>query len=80
MGYQDDGARLSRSGVTSPLGKNAIEVKTAIPEEAADALAGMAVLVGKTKSEYLRDVVMEHLYGRFNALRMSQGHRPVNGE
>ena len=71
---------------SDPLGKATAECKAWVTEEANDALAMLASADGKSKSEYLRDLINEHLYGRATMLRLmiqrgrgSAGFGPVEG-
>lgn len=53
-----------------PTGTCDAELKTKLPSEAVDLIAGLAALRGQTKSEYLRDLIMAHLYGRAHIVRL----------
>lgn len=67
-----DDPMFSRSGSTNPLGKcNSPLPPIAIPEEMKDALSAMAFLKKKTVSEYVREVLAEHLYGRVTMVRLN---------
>lgn len=79
MGVMDDPA-FSRSGETSPLGKATEELKTLVAESVKEHFCAVAVMHGKTASEYLRDVVMGHLYGEFQLARMKVSGRATVGE
>lgn len=49
------------------------ELKTKLPEEARDHFSALAALAGMTTSEYLRRVVMNHMYGHLYMIQASQG-------
>ena len=44
-------------------------VRLMLPTEVKEKLAGMAVLHGVTVSEYLREMVLKHLYGELTVIR-----------
>lgn len=68
----DDTPMFSRSGHTHPLGKcNSPLPPIGIPEEMKDALTAMAFLKKISVSEYVRDVLAEHLYGRVTMVRLN---------
>lgn len=56
---------FSRSGQSNPLGKCTEELKTQVPEDIREQLHALAALDGLTPSEYLREMIIEHLHGRF---------------
>lgn len=58
-------------GQSCALGKCTAEVKLHLPEELDEQLSGMAVLNGQTKSEYIRTVLLEVVYGRLHAMKMA---------
>lgn len=49
--------------VSNPIGKCTIDFTLHLPEEAVDALAGMAFTKGISKGEYAREVLLTHLFG-----------------
>ena len=61
---------FSRSGNSNPFGKCTEEVKTLLPPEAKEALAALAVVAGQSTSEYVRDRLMEHVYGKLHMMRL----------
>lgn len=68
--------KFSRSGDTNPLGKNSEEVKTLVPQELKDRLQALATVGGVNLSEYVREVLLAHVYGQFSRLQMkSQGRK-----
>lgn len=69
----DDAPLFSRSGNTSGFGKCDAEAKTWIPSEAKDHLTALAVISGKTFSEYMRDLALAHVYGRLHVIRVQHG-------
>jgi hypothetical protein len=80
MGSVTDATVFSRNGETSPLGKATEELKCVVPEVVKEHFCAVAALNDKRVSEYLRDLIIEHLYGRFGAARMKVTGQPVNGE
>lgn len=73
----------SRKGQTSPLGKCTDEIKSLVPEEVKAQLTGLSVLNGVPLSEYVRDVLIEHVYGAAHAMRLRAGlpiRREGNGQ
>ena len=68
---------FSRNGETLPEGKSSTELKTWIPEIVAEDFTALAVMKGKRPSEYLREVVMRHLYGEFETARSKVTGEPV---
>ena len=52
-----------------PDGKLIREASTAVTEDLHDALVAMAVISGKTKAEYIRNVLSDHVYGRLAMLQ-----------
>lgn len=62
VGELPDGPAYSRSGETLPDGKCTTELKTVVPEMVSEDFTALAVMRGKRPAEYLREVVMRHLY------------------
>jgi hypothetical protein len=60
---------------TPGLGKCTEEIKTVVPEQVRDELVALAVINGMKPAEYLRDLIIEHLYGSLNAARLRAGRR-----
>ncbi len=67
---------LESRAVTPTLGKCTEELKTAVPEEVKDEFSALAVLNGQRPADYLRDLVLDHLYGRLHAVRV-RAHRGI---
>lgn len=63
---------LSRPTSSNPNGKATAEAKTHLPEEDRDALAALALIAGQTVSEYMRDLILEHLHGQLWKVRVAQ--------
>ena len=61
--------RESRAA-TPGLGKCTEELKTTVPEQVKEEFAALAVLAGVRPADYLRDMVLEHLYGHLHATRL----------
>lgn len=57
----------------SEMEKNDVRVETTLTESAADDLIAVARLNGKTKSEWLRDLILCELYGQLGMLRARAG-------
>ena len=55
------------------LGKCTEELKTVVPESVKEDFTAMAVLHGQRPGDYLRDLILEHLYGRLPLIRMRSG-------
>ena len=52
-----------------PDGKLIREASAAVTEDLHDALVALAVISGKTKAEYIRNILSEHVYGRLTMLQ-----------
>lgn len=63
---------LSRNCSTNPTGKATAEAKAHISEDDRDRLSALAVINGQNVSEYLRDLIQEHLYGHLWKMRLAQ--------
>lgn len=61
---------FSRSGNSNPLGKNTAEIRVLVPEELQHALQTLAVLRNTNVSEYVRDMLMAHVYGQLGLARL----------
>lgn len=55
------------------LGKCTEELKTVVPEDVKEEFTALAVINGQRVSDYLRDLVLDHLYGRLHATRVRAG-------
>ena len=55
------------------VGKCTEEIKTVVPEQVRDELVALAVINGMKPADYLRDLVLDHLYGRLHATRVRAG-------
>jgi hypothetical protein len=64
---------LSRNGSSNPLGKLVAERKVSLPEIVDERVTALAALRGKPVSEYIRDVLTEHVLGRFDVVRLATG-------
>ncbi len=69
----DDDPLFSRNANSNALGKCTENIKTLVPEEVKNHLSGLAVLHNKTLSEYVRDVLLSHVYGHLHAVRLQHG-------
>lgn len=54
----------------SDFGKCTEELKTHVSEEVKEKFAALACLSGETSSEYLRDLVLSHVYGQFHIISL----------
>jgi len=61
---------FSRSGNSNPLGPATEDVRTKIPEEAKGFLTALSVVAGQSEAEYIRELILEHLYGHAYILRL----------
>lgn len=59
-----------RTGETSPLGKFTHALKTDVPEETGELLAFLAAAHRQNKAEYLRNLIIEHVHGKAEVVRM----------
>ena len=74
-----NGTRFSRSINVNPLGKNTAEVRVMVPEELQQALQALAVLRNTNLSDYVRDVLMEHAYGKLGMARLKLDGKNMEG-
>lgn len=63
-------AMFSRSGNSNPLGKNTAEIKVLVPEDLREKIGALAVLRNTNVSEYVRELLMAHVYGQFEVIKM----------
>lgn len=68
---------FSRSGNSNPFGKCTEEVKALLPSEAKEQLTALAVIAGQSTSEYVRDLLLEHLYGKLRMVRFQANPHSV---
>lgn len=61
---------FSRPVSPCPLGKCTDEIKTVVPEQVKEQLTALAILRGQTVSEYLRDLLVAHIFGHVYAIRV----------
>lgn len=57
------------------FGKCTEELKTSVPEEVKEEFSALAVLNHQRPADYLRDLVLDHLYGRLHSVRVRAGRR-----
>jgi hypothetical protein len=72
-------ALYSRSVNVNPLGKSTAEVRVMVPEELQQALQALAVLRNTNLSDYVRDVLMEHAYGKLGMARLKVDGKNMEG-
>lgn len=53
-----------------PGGKCTEEIKTVVPEEIKEEFNALAVINGYKPSDYLRELIIDHLYGRLHVTRL----------
>lgn len=70
-------AMLESRAATPGLGKCTEELKTVVPEEVKEEFLALAVLNGQRPADYLRDLILEHLYGKIHLARMRSPRRVV---
>lgn len=72
---------MARPTSTSPYGKCDARLDVPVPSELKDAVAAIAFLHGVTVSEYVREVLEDHIHGK--AARMKRyaqrGNRSMGG-
>jgi len=64
---------LESRAATPALGKCTEEIKTVVPEEVKEEFSALAVINGQRPSDYLRDLILVHLYGQLHATRIWAG-------
>ena len=66
---------LSRSGNTSPFGKNDRSIDVQISERLEEAVIAMAMLNGMKKGEYVRHLLECAMFGEFSMAQMMVADR-----
>lgn len=61
-----------RTGKRSGLGKLTAEVRAWVPEDTDEGLATLAAIARVPKGEYVRELVMCHVHGALELLRLRQ--------
>lgn len=69
-----DAPAFSRSGKSNPLGKCTEEWKTVIDEQSSDLLVALSVGCGVSRSELLREIIYDRLYGAHRHLQALRNH------
>lgn len=64
-----DEIMLSRSGNSSPFGKNDRRLDILIPEELENAIIAMATLRGIPKGEFARSILEKAMFGEFSMVQ-----------
>lgn len=64
---------MPRHATTNGAGKCVAALKTEVPEEVQADFDAIARMHGKTRGEYLRDIVLRETYGQLHALRLRAG-------
>lgn len=64
---------LESRAATPGLGKCTEELKTVVPESVRDEFVALAVISGVKPGEYLRDLIVDHLYGHLHTARLRNG-------
>lgn len=58
--------------IRQDIGKNSAEIKTCVPDELKEALIAMAFIDEMTLSEYVREVLADHAFGRIHKIRIKE--------
>lgn len=80
MSDDDQTPVFSRSGKSSPMGKCSAELRVAIPDQLRDDLQGLAFVHGLPMAEYVRELLMAHVYGHIDMVRARQRAPVGRGE
>jgi hypothetical protein len=59
-----------RAADSSPLGKLTHAIKTDVPEETGELLGFLAAAHRQTEAEYIRNLLIEHVHGKAEVVRM----------
>ena len=71
---------FSRSGRTTSLGKNEDVMETSVPSIIKKEAETLAALLGKTRAEWLRDLIIREIRGELGRVRLASGLTPENPE
>lgn len=71
---------LESRAATPGLGKCTDELKTTVPEEVKEEFTALSVLSGQKPADYLRDLVIDHLYGHLHATRLRAARKKGTAE
>lgn len=69
---------LSRSGRSNPDGKLVARLDIPVSEELNEAVIAMAAIAGMPKTELVRRMLEELVFGKFPMLQRLSGHTPSN--
>jgi len=75
MAKRDTAPMFSRSGDSNPLGKNTAEIKVLVPDDLREKIGALAVLRSTTVSEYVRELLMAHVYGQIEVIKLKSEGR-----
>ena len=64
---------LSRPSGSNPLGPCDARMETTVPDEIAEEFIAVARMNGKTKAEWLRDLIIKSVRGEFEWMRLRAG-------
>lgn len=64
---------LSRPPAANPLGLCDTRMETTVPEEIAEEAIAIARMHGRTKSEWMRDLIIKAVRGEFEWMRLRAG-------
>jgi hypothetical protein len=69
-----------RSGTSSGMGKLTAEVRAWVPEATSEALRALAAQAGVTRSEFVRDLLMDWVHGpgRLTVMRLRRPGDPCS--
>ena len=70
---------FARSSSSSGHGKCTEELKTHVPEDLKEKFVALAVLNGQSGGEYLRDIVIAHIYGQFHVVSLRANKQQSDG-
>jgi hypothetical protein len=70
---------FARTGNSSGFGKCTEELKTHVPEDVKEKFAALAVLNRQNSSEYLRDIILAHIFGEFHVVSLRANSQRSEG-
>lgn len=79
-GEIDDDSMFSRNGESSADGKLTAHVPVVMSKQMEEDIIGCAFACGKNKSEYIREVLREHLYGKKACVQLKVGGLTPGGD
>lgn len=76
----DDNSMFSRSGESCADGKLTVHIPVVVSKLMEEDIIGCAFACGKSKSEYIREVLREHLYGKKACVQFKVGGLTPGGD